>query len=57
LLHISSKLGKISVTYGGGVSIIKHNIAFSEEGALSHIMGETPFPWLGMGSMMAYLKV
>jgi hypothetical protein len=32
LLHISSKLGKISLTYGGGGSIIKHNITFSEEG-------------------------
>jgi len=54
LLHISSKLGEMFTTYGGGGSIIMHKIARSKEGHFRvPIMGETPFPWLGMGSTTA----
>jgi hypothetical protein len=60
LLHISSKLGEMFTTYGGGGgggSIIMHNIARSKEGHFPvPIMGETPFPWLGLGSTTAYLE-
>jgi hypothetical protein len=57
LLHISSKLGEIFATYGGGSIIIKHNITHSKERHfLVPIMGKTPFPWLGMGSTRAHFS-